>query len=1081
MRRSLAIGLLWFLAAAAADATPWSSNCIQPLLIGQTVGGGQLTTSDCYWYYPSSPGNHYYTDIYSFTGTAGQQISVALSSTAFDTVVELLDVNEITASPLAADDNGGGGTNSRIPAGSGTFSLPRTGTYYVWVESVVPNATGAYTLALNGAASAYARTYVQKAYVSYYGRPADPAGLAYWAARMDAEGGSLNAIIAAFGYSEEFNRRYGGLSYTALVTKIYQQTLARNPDPAGLAYYVGELQAGRRILQSITLDVLNGATTAPDSTTVANKLEVADYFTAKVAAGCDYGGEQAGLDALSPVTHLPATVTAAKATTDNRCAGGGGADSDDTQLAFDGVAPAPPMSIVPERPMSGRNVKVTVTAPGALSISVLVTGGGCGTLTGRTEPTSVVLLTGTAADNGYCDLTATASYAGGVTRILAGNFEVQASNPDLPPVTPDGGVYVLRPFPAASSGGTAPTITAIDGPPGFVNGGTATYSIRYNGVQPISSALMRVPGYEGYYRVPATSSNGTATVNLRFAPDYFAATPQLAQQRAAMIQAAAAGPLNLQFSLEDILGAISGAFSLNLNPAQVTMGDVKVSIAWDTPTDVDLWVKEPSGTWIYYGQPTSASGGHLDLDSNAGCQLDNVNNENIYWPSGQSPNGAFEVKVHMYESGCGTPPGPAGASGTVTMTYCGSDSPKIVPFSLPGEDATQTFTFTSLCGSRVSGKVKFEDFPVTDAGLGASAMVPVRYAKVQVVRSNGIPEEDFIMADGSTDAAGKYDITFVNDKPAIPGFYVRVLAQQNSTSLKQVVQNLNGDIYAFRTPKENEPLIDGSKPPADQQGFKVDMEVKKADGAGALNIFDVGVDASLYAWSRLGTTPSLITFRWTTGVGSGSSYSKATDVIKVGGSAANGDEYDDVVIAHEYGHFVMQKYSVSDSPGGPHSSNDRVTPPLAWGEGWATFFALSSQKRTSYADTNSTGMQVFYDIETLPASKPLGNQDNVLAGSLSEAVVAGVLLDLFDASNETNDTLSDKSTAIWRVFTTYLANGFAKFADRGAAGRDLVDFLDGWFCLGYGDKGADDAKGVRGIVKTLHVLSYDFADVASCK
>ena len=869
------------------------------------------------------------------------------------------------------------------------------------------------------------------------------------------------------------------------MTKIYHQTLARTPDPAGLAYYVGELQAGRRILQSITLDVLNGATTPPDSTTVANKLEVADYFTAKVAAGCDYGSEQAGLDALTPVTHDPATVAAAKAATDSRCAGGG-ADPDDAQLKLDGVSPAPPMSIVPERPMSGRNVKVTVTAPGATSISIAVAGGGCGTLTGRTEPTSVLLLAGTAADNGYCDLTATATYSGGATRILAGHFEVQASNPDLPPVTPDGGVYVLRPFPAASAGGTAPAITAIDGPPGFVNGGSATYSIRYTGAQPITSALMRVPGYEGYYRVPATSSNGTASVSLRFAPDYFAATPQAARQRAAMHRAAAAaGPLNLQFSLEDVLGAVSSAFSLSLNPAQVTSGDVKVSIAWDTPTDVDLWVREPSGETIKWSNTTSGTGGHLDLDSNAGCSIDNVNNENIFWPPGQSPNGEFEVTAHMWASGCGNPPGPAGASGTVTMTYCGTDSPKVVPFTLANEGATQSFKFTSLCGSRVSGNVKFEDFPVTDAGLGASAMVPVRYAKVQVVRSNGDPAEDFIMADGNTDAAGKYDITFVNDDPDVPGFYLRVLAQQNNTALKQVVQNLNGDIYAFRTPKENEPLIDGSKPPADKEGFKVDIEVKKADGAGALNIFDVGVDASLYAWSRTGKVPPMITFKWTDGqkpLGEDASfYVSATDTIYVLGDPADADEYDDVVLGHEYGHFVMQKYSVSDSAGGAHSSNNRVAPPLAWGEGWATFFGVASQSRTSYADTNAGGMGVFYSIETPPATKPLGNEGNKLEGNVSEIVIAAVLMDLFDASNETNDTLSDKSTAIWNVFTTYLANGFAKFADRGAAGRDLVDFLDGWFCLGYGDKGDNDTEGMRGIVTTLHSLSYDFAALPSCQ
>jgi hypothetical protein len=161
--------------------------------------------------------------------------------------------------------------------------------------------------------------YLQKAYVAYYGRPADPAGQAYWSGQMDLAGGSLAAIIDAFGNSAEFNSRYGGLSYSALVTKIYQQALNRDPDPAGLAYYVGELQAGRRTLQSITLDVLNGATTPPDSTVVANKLTVAAYYTSKVAAGCAYGSEQDGLNALAAVTADVATVAAAKAAIDLGC------------------------------------------------------------------------------------------------------------------------------------------------------------------------------------------------------------------------------------------------------------------------------------------------------------------------------------------------------------------------------------------------------------------------------------------------------------------------------------------------------------------------------------------------------------------------------------------------------------------------------------------------------------------------------------------------------------------------------------------------------------------------------------------
>ena len=170
-----------------------------------------------------------------------------------------------------------------------------------------------------GDGSDYSRDYVQKVYVAYYGRPADPAGQGFWALRMDAAGGSLNAIVGAFGTSAEFNRRYGGLSYAALVTKIYQQTLGRDPDAAGLAYYVGELQAGRRTLQSITLDVLNGATTAPDSTVVANKLDVAAYYTAKVAGGCPYGTEQDGVATIADVTALSASVTAAKAAIDAWC------------------------------------------------------------------------------------------------------------------------------------------------------------------------------------------------------------------------------------------------------------------------------------------------------------------------------------------------------------------------------------------------------------------------------------------------------------------------------------------------------------------------------------------------------------------------------------------------------------------------------------------------------------------------------------------------------------------------------------------------------------------------------------------
>ena len=173
------------------------------------------------------------------------------------------------------------------------------------------------TFIYTGSSNAY--DYVQKAYIAYYGRPADPEGQAYWAGQMDEQGGSLAAILSPFGNSEEFRQRYGDLNNTQLVTKIYQQALGRDPDLAGLAWYVGELDAGRTTLQRITLDVLNGATVAPDSTVVANKLEVASYFSAKVAAGCAYGRAEDGVALISGVGSTATSVTAAKTTINAKC------------------------------------------------------------------------------------------------------------------------------------------------------------------------------------------------------------------------------------------------------------------------------------------------------------------------------------------------------------------------------------------------------------------------------------------------------------------------------------------------------------------------------------------------------------------------------------------------------------------------------------------------------------------------------------------------------------------------------------------------------------------------------------------
>ncbi len=110
-----------------------------PIGLGQSMNG-TLAISDC------SLGDGTYVDAYSFSGTANQQVSILMTSSAFDTYLYLLNPD---GSVLRINDdlNPGVDTNSRIPA-TGYFTLPANGTYTILANSFDAGATGAYVLTL---------------------------------------------------------------------------------------------------------------------------------------------------------------------------------------------------------------------------------------------------------------------------------------------------------------------------------------------------------------------------------------------------------------------------------------------------------------------------------------------------------------------------------------------------------------------------------------------------------------------------------------------------------------------------------------------------------------------------------------------------------------------------------------------------------------------------------------------------------------------------------------------------------------------------------------------------------------------
>jgi pre-peptidase len=81
-----------------------------------------------------------YLDLVQFAGTAGQTVTIDMTSGAFDTYLYLLDPTPVA---VASNDDLPGSTNSRI-----VFTLTRTGTWTIGATSLGANEFGAYSLTI---------------------------------------------------------------------------------------------------------------------------------------------------------------------------------------------------------------------------------------------------------------------------------------------------------------------------------------------------------------------------------------------------------------------------------------------------------------------------------------------------------------------------------------------------------------------------------------------------------------------------------------------------------------------------------------------------------------------------------------------------------------------------------------------------------------------------------------------------------------------------------------------------------------------------------------------------------------------
>jgi hypothetical protein len=323
---------------------------------------------------------------------------------------------------------------------------------------------------------------------------------------------------------------------------------------------------------------------------------------------------------------------------------------------------------------------------------------------------------------------------------------------------------------------------------------------------------------------------------------------------------------------------------------------------------------------------------------------------------------------------------------------------------------------------------------------GVETLVPVRSADVEVLDANAAGKKA-IIGSGATDSLGNY--SFLVQDTKVRDVFVRVITRSDETP------DLNVDVradsgaqpvhYAAATA-----TVAGHAPSVNLDFGAAVIQI--GQGGEAFNIYSQMLTGTDYLAFLTGSRPvTHLATVWGENNGVGGSYYSASSTRIILRDSAG---YDDTVVLHEMGHFVIREYSNTDTTSDPHTfSWCDLDLRLAFDEGFASYFgnsALRHQGRPrSNIYTRTTGgpgsghLVRFADLES--------DAQYLCQGSTSEVNVFTVLWDIVDGPStpdstpgvdDPHDLLDLDETEVWEVFTNYLP---------AATSVTMEDFWDGWF------------------------------------
>lgn len=334
----------------------------------------------------------------------------------------------------------------------------------------------------------------------------------------------------------------------------------------------------------------------------------------------------------------------------------------------------------------------------------------------------------------------------------------------------------------------------------------------------------------------------------------------------------------------------------------------------------------------------------------------------------------------------------------------------------------------------VIGIVEYEDRQDVPGAGYTLVPKPARFVSVEAVDPYGV-----VLGSVTTDAYGRFSMAG-NASWMGKQIYFRAVSSGSHLGATATVHDAQGLTFA----------VAGTTGAYDPYSIRVEnLLAGFASGGAAFNILDCVVDAEEFL-NTLGVAPPLtLNVLWYPGNVDGTFYDPMTGQIHLLGMSNDDDGYDDSVIIHEYGHFVLQHFSRDDSPGGTHYFMDNQQDlRMSWSEGFANFWATvvraarGDPYATEYLDTDGHGIELIrFNLESLTQ---FGAPDPVFTaavrGMANEVAVAAVLQDIVDPyTNEGFDQVEAPASQWWTTVQGMQAHRVGT----------MQEFLEDWRISNY--------------------------------